>query len=231
MSYDSALTVFSPQGKLFQVEYAMEAVNRGLCSVGVAGKDAIVLGVERKQTNTLQEPRSIRKILELDQNTVMAFSGLNPDARVLGNMARVECQSYGLNYDDDAPVDYTAKYISQVQQKYTTKGGARPFGISTVIAGFDSGKNVRLFQTDPSGSCTEWKATAVGNKSKQVLEYLQKNYEQNMSNDSALKLTCKALLDVVESGAKNIQMGILTKDGFRHLSDSEVETLVANVNQ
>eukprot|EP00825_Cyclidium_porcatum_P022089 TRINITY_DN2441_c0_g1_i1.p2 TRINITY_DN2441_c0_g1~~TRINITY_DN2441_c0_g1_i1.p2 ORF type:complete len:166 (-),score=36.96 TRINITY_DN2441_c0_g1_i1:334-831(-) len=160
----------------------------------------------------------------------MTFSGLNADARILSNYARVQCQNYGLSYDENAPVDYVAKYIANIKQNYTQKGGARPFGISTLIAGFDTNGKARLFQTDPSGSCSEWKANSLGRNSKQVQEYLEKNYKDDMSIEQTLKVACKALLDVVESGSKNIELAVQTNKEFKALTDEEVEKLVANVN-
>ena len=229
--YDSALTVFSPNGHLFQVEYAMEAVKKGLCSVGVRGKNSVVLGVEKKTVTKLQEPRTVKKIHQLDRNISIAFSGLNADARILSNMARVECQSYRLNYDDDPPVEYIAKFISSTQQKYTQRGGVRPFGISTLIAGFDNSNRPRLFQTEPSGVFSEWKSNCAGRNTKQLKDFLEKNYKDDMSVEDTLRLACKSLMDVVESGAKNIELVVLTEKETRMLTDEEVEKLVILIEQ
>jgi len=122
---------------------------------------------------------------------------MNADGRIITNMTRVECQSYGLNYDDEAPINYIAKYVGQLKQKFTQKGGARPFGVSTLLVGFDTSNKPRVFQTEPSGNTSEWKASSVGRSSKQVTEFLEKNFKDEMKLDEALKLTCKALLDVV----------------------------------
>ncbi|CAD8147305.1 unnamed protein product [Paramecium octaurelia] len=224
MSYDTALTVFSPDGQLFQVEYAMEAVKRGLCCVGVRGKDAIILGVEKKAASKLQDVKTIKKVYQLDHNLCMTFSGLNADARILANQTRLQCQQYKIYYEDDPSVDFIAKFTSQQQQKFTQRGGARPYGISTLIAGFSNNKP-KLFQTDPSGACSEWKATSLGKSAKQVKDFLEKHWREGLHEKDALLLTTKALMDVVESGNKNIELCVIRKNECWFLNENEVEEL------
>jgi 20S proteasome subunit alpha 4 len=230
--YDSAITIFSPTGNLHQVEYAVKAAEQGSSTIAVRGKDCLVLGVEKKDVSKLQDSKTLKKILQLDEKIFVAFSGLQADARILANIARVECQSYRLNYSDDPTVDHVAKYISGVQQKYTQKGGVRPFGISVLIAGFDSDNKPRLFQTDPSGYCAEWRANAIGRNDKQAREILEKNYKNDLSRQDAVKLVGKALVEAAEKGSKNLEILVLTNDEEpRYLSEKEIEEVVAAVTE
>ncbi|ETO23818.1 hypothetical protein RFI_13350, partial [Reticulomyxa filosa] len=171
--YDRAITVFSPDGHLFQVEYAMEAVKQGAAALAIRTKDAIIFAAENRSPAKLQKRSNLRKILGdlfclfvlVDDHLVAVCAGLTADARVLINRARVQCQSYRLTIEDAPPVHSIASYIAELQQQYTVRGGRRPFGLSTLIGGWNvDGKTVQLYQTTPSGIYSEWKANAIGRK-------------------------------------------------------------------
>lgn len=160
---------------MFQVEYALEAVKRGpfncpaltaalslpvlgTCAVGVKGKDIVVLGCEKRSALKLQDTRiTPSKIGLIDNHVCLAFAGLNADARILLDKARLEAQSHRLTVEDPVTVEYITKYVAGVQQRYTQSGGVRPFGISTLVIGFDPKTEIpRLYQTEPSGIYSAW---------------------------------------------------------------------------
>ncbi|EIN07685.1 N-terminal nucleophile aminohydrolase [Punctularia strigosozonata HHB-11173 SS5] len=229
-SYDRALTVFSPDGHLFQVEYALEAVRRGTCAVGVRGKDVVVLGIEKKSVLQLQDPRTVRKVVMLDDHICLAFAGLHADGRVLIDKARIECQSHRLTVEDPVSVEYITRHIAGIQQRYTQSGGVRPFGISTLIVGFDPHSSIpRLYQTEPSGIYSAWKANAIGRSSKTVREFLEKNHKDDMGRDEAVKLTVKSLLEVVQTGAKNIELAVM--EGYGKITTLKLEEIEAIVSE
>lgn len=221
--YDSALTVFSPDGHLFQVEYAQEAVKKGSTAVAVRGQDSVVLAVEKRALAKLQDARTVRKICSLDDHVALAFAGLTADARVLVNKARIECQSHRLNVEDPVTVEYITRFIATKCQKSTQSNGRRPFGISFLIVGFDEEKIPKLYQTEPAGTYHEWKANATGRSAKSVREYLEKNYspEAVKTRDSTTTLAIKALLEVVQSGSKNMEVAIIEKGKTLEFLDSD----------
>ncbi|XP_031551182.1 proteasome subunit alpha type-7-like [Actinia tenebrosa] len=233
-SYDRAITVFSPDGHLFQVEYAQEAVKKGSTAVGVRGKNIVVLGVERKAVAKLQDPRTVRKICSLDDHVFMAFAGLTADARILVNRARVECQSHKLTVEDPVTLEYITRHIATLKQRYTQSNGRRPFGISTLIVGFDTDGTPNLYQTDPSGTYHSWKANAIGRSAKTVREFLEKNYSEEVANsdDETVKLAIKALLEVVQTGGKNIELAVMKRgESMTILQADEVDKIVAVIEK
>lgn len=235
--YDRAITVFSPDGHLFQVEYAQEAVKKGSTAVGVKGKDIVVLGVEKKAVAKLQEDRTVRKIALLDDHVALAFAGLTADARILINRARVECQSHRLTVEDPVTLEYITRFIAQLKQKYTQSNGRRPFGLSTLIIGFDQDCNdgvPRLYQTDPSGTYHEWKANAIGRSAKTVREFLEKNFSEEVaaSEKETIKLALKALLEVVQSGSKNMEVAVMRRgEGLKMLEADDIETYIQEIEK
>lgn len=216
LAYRSARPEFNTNNYL-EVEYASEAVKRGTCAVGVKGRDVVVLGCEKRTTLKLQDPRiTPSKICKVDNHCLLAFAGLNADARILVDKARVEAQSHRLTLEDLVLIEYLTKYVAGVQQRYTQLGGVRPFALATLIAGVDSNDTVpKLYQTEPLGVYNAWKANAIGRLSKTVREFLEKHYEEGMEDEQTIKLTIKSLLEVVQTGAKNIEISVMkaSKDG------------------
>lgn len=240
MSYDRAITVFSPDGHLFQVEYAMEAVRRGSTAIGVRGADCVVLAVERRALAKLQDPRTIRKIVSVDDRCHLAFAGLTADARVLIDKARIEAQSYRLSCEDAPTIEYLARFLARTQQKYTQRGGVRPFGIATLMGGFSDpseqedgtkceGKPV-LYQTDPAGTHSSWKAQVIGGRNaKSLREFLEKNYKDEMGEEETIKLAIMSLLEVVDSGAKNMEIAVIRKGGVKTMMEEDQIDAVVKV--
>lgn len=146
----------------------------------------------QKAITKLQEGRTVKKIVQLDKHIFMAYSGLTADGRILANKARIEAQSFRLNYDDDPSVEYISKFLAETKQKYALKGvvceAIRDIG---PIAGIDPVGKPRLFYTDPSGSFSEWKAHSCGRNSKQVTEYLEKHYKRNMRLEDRMSWSSK----------------------------------------
>ena len=224
MAYDRAITVFSPDGRLFQVEYAREAVKRGTTTVGLKFDEGVVLIVDRRITSRLVEPSSIEKIFMIDEHIGCATSGLVADARVLVDRARVEAQINRITYDEKIQVKTLVKKICDFKQTYTQYGGVRPFGTAFLMGGVDD-EGPRLFATDPSGAMMEYKATAEGNGRDAALEYLEKNYKMT-NKDEVIEIGLKALYEATDKNLDKgaIEMGIVTKkENFRILSEKECE--------
>ena len=167
-AYDRAITVFSPDGRLFQVEYAKEAVKRGATAIGIVAKDGVVLVAYKATHSKLALADSLRKVFDIDSHISVTASGLIADARRLVDMARVDAQRHRITYNEPANVESISKSICDLMQVYTQYGGIRPFGVSLLIAGVDS--KPRLFEAEPSGAMTGYLADSVGSGKKEVDE-------------------------------------------------------------
>ncbi len=197
-AYDRAITVFSPDGRLFQVEYALETVNRGATILGLACSEGIVLGAEEKIESPLQDQKFSWKLYEVDDHLGAAVVGLGSDARILIDQARIYAQSNRLMYDEPIDVEVVAKRIGDIKQLYTQHAGVRPFGVSVIFGGVDKTGN-RIFQTDPSGTYRGYKAIAVGVGKETVEKILKAEYKEEMNLGDATKLAVKLLVKALET--------------------------------
>jgi proteasome alpha subunit len=224
MGYDRVVTVFSPDGRLFQVQYAMEAVKKGSTVVGVVAKDGIILAADKRISHPLIVSGSLEKIFKIDTHIGVGTSGLVADGRKLVDEGRVEAQRNRILYNKPVEVNSLVKYVCDLAQLFTQYGGIRPFGVSLLIAGEDE-SGLRLFETDPSGTPTEWKATALGEGRSEIVEFLEKNYKQNMSLSDAVVLALKALKKVIKKKivAERIELGIVKNKIFKELSVEECQ--------
>jgi len=229
MGYDRAITVFSPDGRLYQVEYAREAVKRGTTAVGIKCTDGVVLIVDKRVATRLLEPSSIEKIFKIDEHIGVASSGLVGDARALVDRARVECQINRVSYNEAIDVETLAKKLCDHMQTYTMFGGARPYGTALLIAGISDG-TARLFETDPSGTLLEYKATGIGTGRPAVMKVFEEEYNPEAGCRDAILLGLKALHAATEGkfDVNAVEIGIVEQKAraFRKMTKEEVATFV-----
>ncbi len=228
MGYDRAITVFSPDGRLFQVEYAREAVKRGTTSLGIRYKDGVLLAVDKRISSRLVEARSIEKIFQIDEHIGVSTSGLVADGRVLVDRARVEAQSNRILYNEPIDIELLAKKLCDFKQLYTQHGGVRPFGLALLIAGVN--ESPRLFETDPSGALIEYKASAIGAGRTTAMEVFEEKYREDMSKDDAIKMAMEIMNQVTEGklSAETVELAVVemkTKE-FRLLTPDEVKKYI-----
>jgi proteasome alpha subunit len=229
MAYDRAITVFSPDGRLFQVEYAREAVKRGSTTLGIVFKDGAILLADKRVATKLAVPSSIEKIYILDEHIGCATSGLVADARVLVDYARVIAQINKVTYNEKISVEMLVKRICDYKQTYTQYGGVRPFGTSLLVAGVDE-FGPQLYETDPSGSLTGYRAACIGANKEKVLEYFEENYKDGLSMDEAIMLGLKALKEVAKDTTLSVEIGVVKTDKpFIRMAQEEVLKYIEKV--
>lgn len=231
-AYDRGITIFSPDGRLYQVEYAREAVKRGTASLGVRAEDGVVLAVDKRIRSPMLEGDSVEKLHKVDNHIGVASAGHVADARQLIDLARRNAQVNRLRYDEPIDVESLTKGVTDHIQQYTQVGGARPFGVSLIIGGVEEG-TPRLYETDPSGTPYEWRALAIGSGRSDIQEYLEAEYRDDLTIDEAVGLALEGLAEASENGLEASSVGVATVDAessqYIKLTEDEIAEFISDL--
>ena len=235
MGYDRAITMFSPEGRLLQVEYAKKTVRQGATAIGMVCKDGIVMVTDKRLIDKLIVPEATEKIFQVDDHIATTASGILSDARVLIERAQLKAQQHSVTYDSPIDVLSVVKDICDLKQITTQSAGLRPFGVSLLVAGVDEDGEARLFETDPTGIFFQYKAAAIGEGETEVEEILQKQYNENMTVEEGVRLAVKALVKAVGESftADRLDIVTITKDKKRYkkLSKIEIEKMLTEAKK
>lgn len=231
--YDTRTTIFSPEGRLYQVEYAMEAISHAGTCIGILATDGIIIAAEKRNVHKLLDDEVINeKIYRLSANIACTVAGITADANILINHLRYWAAEHLLSFGEEIPVEQLVQMLCNEKQRYTQIGGKRPFGVSLLYMGWDRHHGFQLYQSDPSGNYTGWKATCIGNNSPAAVSLLKQEYS-SMNLADAKKLAIKILsktLDVKISPDR-IEMAVLTRENevttVADVEKTEVEQLIA----
>jgi len=233
--YDTRTTIFSPEGRLYQVEYAMEAISHAGTCMGILAEDGIVLAAERRNTNKLlDEVFFSEKIYKLNDDMVCSVAGITSDANVLTNELRLISQRYLIQYGESIPCEQLVSFLCDIKQAYTQLGGKRPFGVSILYMGWDKHHGYQLYQSDPSGNYSGWKATCIGNNSAAAISSLKQEYnegEMTVKDGQALAIKIMSkTLDMTKLTSEKVEIAVLTRKDdrtvIRILPPNEVEALI-----
>ncbi|ORM42128.1 Proteasome subunit alpha type-2-A [Babesia sp. Xinjiang] len=213
--YNFSLTTFSPSGKLVQIENALAAVSKGAPTLGIKAKNGVVIASERATLSPLVETDSIYKIDYFTRNIGVVAAGMPADFRIVLKKGRKEAIKYKMVYGDDIPGAELVKEVASIMQEYTHSGGVRPFGISLLLASYDS-EGPQLYQIDPSGAYFGWRATAIGDRMQNNMTFLEKRYNEDMELEDAIHIAILTLKEGFEGemNAENIEIGVVGPDGI-----------------
>ena len=225
MSYDRSITMFSPDGRLLQVEYAKKTVKQGSTAIGIMCKDGVVLVADKRVASKLMIPESVEKVFDVDDHIVVTAAGIIPDARVLVDRAQVKSQQHRVTYDSAIDVLSVVKEICDLKQICTQSGGLRPFGVSLLIAGVEENGDAKLYLTEPYGLYFQYKAVVIGEGENEITEVLQKKYKASISVKEGVSLAVNSLKDFLQNdfGVERVDAVIVTKSGKKHLTSAEIK--------
>ncbi|MHA1680104.1 MAG: archaeal proteasome endopeptidase complex subunit alpha [Promethearchaeota archaeon] len=229
MGYDRGLTVFSPEGRLYQVEYALEAVKRGTLAIAIKGTDGAVIVVHKKISSPLIDPSKIHKVFIVDKHIGVAISGLHADARILTDQARLQAAIFRLNYEEEPLIDTIVRKICDLTQAYSQHGGVRPFGAALMFVGIDD-KGPQVYTTSPSGTFFSWIARAIGYKSDETQDYLKEEYKVLKPLDELKVYAMSILKKFVDEDLTpdTVEVGIISskEKTFKMLNGDERKVLL-----
>jgi proteasome alpha subunit len=212
MGYDRAATMFAPDGHILQVEYAEKTVRLSTASIGMICKDGVIIVSHKRKGDNLTEENSSGKINEIDEHIMLSFAGINSDARVLIEKARILAQQHRITYDSAPTTESIVKDIADIKQQFTQYGGARPFGVALMFGGFNS--KPELFATDVTGNYLQYKANAIGEGDEKIKEKLREKYKEGMACEQAIKLALDIFKEIQGSEFKigKFDVGIIKSD-------------------
>ena len=237
--YDSLTSIFTPEGRLLQVENAIKNIgNAGLC-IGIVTKEGIILTCEKESTSKLYERgKHSEKIYKIDTNIVVGVGGLAADANLLIDYSRRFSQNYFFKYKNLTPIENVVKYISDIMQTKTQFGSTRPYGAGFLFGGWDKNYGFQLYNTEPSGIYNAWRAHAIGKNDQSAQSSLKQYYENDMSLNDGLKLAVKVLkksLDKNKMNPENVEIYILEKKGDemyqRFIKSDEIKKYIEIVDK
>ena len=232
MGYDRAITMFSPDGRLLQVEYAKKTVRQGSTAIGMVCSDGVLLVTDKRMVDPLIVPESVEKVFQIDDHIGATAAGIVSDARVLIERAQLKAQQHKVTYDSPIDTLSIVKDMCNLKQICTQSGGLRPFGVSIIVAGIDEA-GARVFVTDPTGIYFEYKAAAIGEGETEIEDILHKEYKDDMTVEDGLKLCVKALKKVLDSNftADRIDTAYINKKElkFEKFPKKKIEKVLSEV--
>ncbi|PIA39530.1 hypothetical protein AQUCO_02600172v1, partial [Aquilegia coerulea] len=236
--YDRHITIFSPEGRLYQVEYAFKAVKAsGITSIAVRGKDSVCVVTQKKVPDKLLDQSSVTHLFSITKYLGLLATGMTADARSLVQQARNQAAEWRFKWGYEMPVDVLAKWIADKSQVYTQHAYMRPLGVAAMVLGMDEENGPQLFKCDPAGHFFGHKATSAGLKEQEAINFLEKKMKNDpaFSYEETVQTAISALQSVLQEDFKptEIEVGVVRKENpvFRVLSTEEIDEQLTAISE